>query len=358
MKLRLTGSIVLLSLCLMSSLAFAVTYSDNLVLVVYESNAEVNMVLVSADHPEKVLASSVASPVHISYSQSPDYEDYYAASLAGMGHPGTLAFRDSETILFAAALDNLRKSARFHWPGLKYDDKIRLDAVFVGISGFYEHKDKTLTVDGRTMTKEQYIDKNLREVLKLRNFPIFQHKLLQLDSDARLMGKVAKQKAGGKGELRDLDFIQLTTYAVGYKIRDGIMQDDLVTYGSEGGSYQYGISIQENFLDQLPVTCTASDFNILDLEHVPVLKAMNAMPTVAAYEQARKGDYLSYPELGYSKTEQARLNTTLPTRKFNHLFVRLKTRRMKRATSASGCCNRIPCQRASLRKTGITAKTP
>ena len=282
------------------------------------------MVLASADSPGKVLAGSVASPVHVSYSQSPGEEDFYAASVTGMGHTGSLQGRDSETILFANALDNLRKSARFQWPDLKDNDKIRLKAVFVGIAGFKDNQGKTLEVDGKAVTKGQYIHKNMKRVLKLRHFIAPRDKLVQMDSDTRLMGKLAKQKAGEEAELRNLDFIQLTTYAVGYKIREGILQDGLVTYNSEGGDYQYGTKIQEDFLHQLPESCTASDFDTLDLKHVPVLKAMNAMPTVDVYGQVPKDDYLFYPNLGYSETEQARLNKTLPTRAFDHLFVRLK----------------------------------
>lgn len=327
MRLRLVNSVVLFLLSVFCSLALAKTYSDNLVLVVYESNAEVNMVLASADNPEKVLASSVASPVHVSYSRSPNEGDYYEASLTGMGHPGNLAFRDSETILFANALDNLRKSARFHWLDLKDDDTIKLDAVFVGIAGYKDHHKKALVVGDRVVFKEQYIRENMEEVLKLRHFHMSPDKQLQMDSDTRLMAKLAKQKAGEDVELRDLDFIQLTTYAIGYRIRDGVMRHDRVTYDSEGGDYEYGVAIQVFFLDQLPAACTASDFDTLDLRHVPVLKAMNAMPTVDVYRHAPKGEYLAYPDLGYSKAEQARLNTTLPTRKFNHLFVRLKDRK-------------------------------
>ncbi|WP_422413202.1 MULTISPECIES: hypothetical protein [unclassified Endozoicomonas] len=327
MKLRLIGSVVLISLSLFSSLSFAKTYSDNLVLVVYESNAEVNMVLASANNPEKVLASSVASPVHVSYSESSGKEDFYEASLTGMGHPGNLAFRDSETVLFANALDNLRKSARFHWPELKDDDEIGLDAVYVGIAGYNDHHKRAVVVGGRLVLKEQYIRENMEEVLKLRHFQMPPDKHLQMDSDTRLMAKLARQKVGEKTELRDLDFIQLTTYAIGYKIRDGVMRYDRVSYDSEGGGYEYGVAIQVFFLDQLPAACTASDFDTLDLKHVPVLKAMNAMPTVDVYGRAPKGDYLAYPVLGYSKKEQERLNTTLPTRKFNHLFVRLKDKK-------------------------------
>ncbi|KEQ14037.1 hypothetical protein [Endozoicomonas numazuensis] len=327
MKFRVISRIILLSLSLLSSLAFAKTISDNLVLVVYESNAEVNMVLASADNPGKVLASSVASPVHVSYSQSPGEEDFFEASVSGTGHPGSLAGRDSETILFANALDNLRKSTRFHWPDLKDDDRIRLNAVFVGIAGFNENQEKTLQVDGKAMTKGQYIRKNMKKVLNLRHFITPIDKLVQIDSDTRLIGKLAKQKAGEESELRDLDFIQLSTYAIGHKIRDGILQDDRVTYNSEGGDFQFGIKIQEGFLNQLPDSCTASDFDRLDLKHIPALKAMNAMPTVDVYEQVPKDDYLFYPNLGYSEVEQARLNKALPRRAYDHLFVRLKTKK-------------------------------
>ncbi|WP_062268013.1 hypothetical protein [Endozoicomonas arenosclerae] len=328
MKFRVMGKIALLSLSLLSSLALAKTISDNLVLVVYEGNAEVNMVLASANEPAKVLASSVASPVHVSYSREPGEEDYYDGSVTGMGHTGSLQGRDSETILFANALDNLRKSAKFYWTDLEDADEIRLNAVYIGIAGFKDNQGKTLTVNGKSMTKGQYIRKNMKKVLKLRHFIAPRDRLVQMDADYRLIGKVAKQKAGEDAETRDLDFIQLTTYATGHKIRDGVLEDDQVTFNSEGGPYQYGIKMQQDFFSHLPESCTAADFDNPDLKHIaPALKAMNAMPTVDVYGQVEKGAYLYVPDLGYSVAEQERLNNTLPHRDFNHLFVREKSKK-------------------------------
>ncbi|MRI32933.1 hypothetical protein EOPP23_08040 [Endozoicomonas sp. OPT23] len=300
------------------SLASQADLSDkNKVIVLYESNSEAHVVLTSRENPGQVIASGTASPVHVSYTCKG--RDVSMTSLEGMGHPGTIENTDSEGVLFAVALDQLKKSIACS--ARKHDsvEPVTLSGFYIGIAGYeyYADKERVYPLSTEVVTKETFIWHDYTNILSQRGFELSGSAARKMEGEHKALADAVRLKAMSDSILNNADFLQLTTYAIGYMIRDGVLVEGSNTelYKNrvpQGGEFTLGKEFQNRYLKYLAFNVTAQDLKL------PELKVLDLAPIVRLYAQIVMGALLNNPQVGYPVPG-------LPTRRFNHYFSRLYT---------------------------------
>ncbi len=322
MKILRKNCVFIFLFTLMSSISNADFSEQQLVLSIYESNAEAQAVLTTKNNPDEVLAVGIAGPAHVEYTCKPSANDsvkYYSPSMVGMGHPGTAKFTDSEGVLGAAALDQLNNSIKCSFPD-EVGKTHNLSGFYLGIAGHdsFGHKIDIYNQKSKiSETKEAFLWNVFTNILSQRNFETSSSTTKVMEDDSLTMMRAVELKGKLDQRLFNTDFLQLTSFGVGYTLRDGALKAGSYTEldDSDGvwkgvGRYALGLALQQRYLKELPYNTTSESFD------VPALRVLDLSPIVQQYAAIKMGGNLNNPDIGYEVPG-------LPTRKFNHYFSRL-----------------------------------
>ena len=287
---------------------------DDLALIAIEGNAEVDLVLISRSAPANILARATSNPVAGSVSDVPPELGVPEAALDSMGHPGNIKFgKHSYALLFANGVKRLNQSMKAAHPDFDSDKGITLSAVYVALAGYdavIEGKDSvTFTSDDgdeKTMDKPAYFKMRAMQALSFFKMPLSASGIWHLTNDNRLLYRMAMQQPGTSEERQNFDYVQLTTFAQAYKVRNG---EEVPlsgrAYDIRGGTLKFGEFLIKDYLTALPADCSADEFDRVkqqDEYKIPLFHLLNQAPVAKAFVQVKLLEALNDPkkEVGFT----------------------------------------------------------